>query len=628
MSPWPASLSDWDAWPEATEAERKLIAAAREGEPCTIGDGRRPEAFHPDRHIRAPLIRLIATGGTPECGLPGTGVWLRGAWITKTLDLRHATSLGDLVLDFCTLVEVPRLVYARLTLLRLDDSALPGLFAQGAEWRGSLYLRRATILGTVDLHGATVHGQLSFANATLDGRGGKALNTQGARLGSSLFLGAATVKGIVCVNGAHIVGQLHCGGSKLFGNGDKALSAQGLSLTDSLFLNDAVVMGNVFVSRAIISGNLVCENAILNGIGGEALSAHGTKLSASLSFKGATVTGGINLNGATIGGQFICDNAALLGNGPLALSAEGLRVDQSFFFRRLRAVNGAVLLGAAHVGNLVDDPTSWAAITGEVDLDGFTYERIQSAIDSATRLAWLEKCARWRGEVFPQPYTQLAKVLAGMGHSRSARQVLHRREQRMAEHQFELDLVRLSQLDLQAKQTDPIAAQSARADAGRLRIGMTATRVWTLFLDRLIGFGFRPEFALAWAAGTFLLATLVYWVAYSTGGMVPNSAVVMISTSWAEAMAQAPAAPALLWTSMAEGQHYESFAALPYALDVVLPIVDLGQQSAWAPTTLTIPGTLAWVATWVFTLFGWMLSALLVAALTGLIQKNQPGADQ
>ncbi|PVE47102.1 hypothetical protein DDE23_12695 [Pararhodobacter aggregans] len=157
---------------------------------------------------------------------------------------------------------------------------------------------------------------------------------------------------------------------------------------------------------------------------------------------------------------------------------------------------------------------------------------------------------------------------------------------------------------------------------------MTATRLWALFLDRLIGFGFRPEFALAWAAGTFLLATLVYWVAYTTGGMVPNSAVVMISASWAEAMAQAPAAPALVWTSMAEGRHYESFAALPYALDVILPIVDLGQQSAWAPTTQTIPGTIAWVATWIFTLFGWMLSALLVAALTGLIQKNQPGTDQ
>ncbi|PTX01914.1 hypothetical protein [Pararhodobacter aggregans] len=628
MSLWPATLAEWEAWPEATEAERTLIEAARADQPCCLGDGSRPEAFAPDRHIRAPLIRLIATGGTPECGLPGTGVWLRGAWISVTLDLRHATSQGDLVLDFCTLVEVPRLVYARLTLLRLDDSALPGLFGQGAEWRGSLYLRRAVISGTVDLDGATVHGQLSFADATLDGKGGKALNAQGARLGNSLFLGAATVKGTVCVNGAHIVGQMHCSGSQLFGNGDKALSAQGLSLTDSLFLNDAVVMGNVYVTRAIISGNLVCENAILNGLGGEALSAHGTNLSASLSFKDATVTGSINLNGATIGGQFICDNAALLCNGPLALSAEGLRVDQSFFFRRLRAVTGGVLLGAAHVGNLVDDPASWAVIAGEVDLDGFTYDRIHSATDAPTRLAWLEKCAQWRGEVFPQPYTQLAKVLAGTGHSRSARQVLHRREQRLSEHRHKLDRMRLGQLDLEGKQSDPFAAQRARAEAGRLRIRMTATRLWALFLDRLIGFGFRPEFALAWAAGTFLLATLVYWVAYTTGGMVPNSAVVMISASWAEAMAQAPAAPALVWTSMAEGRHYESFAALPYALDVILPIVDLGQQSAWAPTTQTIPGTIAWVATWIFTLFGWMLSALLVAALTGLIQKNQPGTDQ
>lgn len=628
MSPWPASLSDWDAWPEATEAERKLIEAAREGEPCCLGDGSRPEAYAPDRHIRAPLIRLIATGGTPECGLPETGVWLEGAWITEPFDLRHATARGEIVLIFCTLLERPLLAYSRLTMLSLDDSACQGIFAQGAEFSGSLFMRRAKVTASVDLNGATIGGQLAFADAVLDCDDRDAIEAQDMTLKKSLILRGATVTGRVSINGGVISGAIDGEGAILDGKGRKAIVAQGTILGLGLILRDARITGGVDVDRSTFGGQFDCDGATLDGNGDPALSAQGLTLSDSHSLRGTTVWGAILLNRATIGGQFNCEEATLDGEDDLAIDAERLKVEKGFLFRQVNMVCGDVVLTAAQVGDLVDDPATWARIDGEVDLDGFTYERIHEASDAPTRLAWLEKCATYYGEVFPQPYTQLAKVLAATGHSRAARLVLHRRGQRMAEQEYRRDRERHAELRLESGRLDGEAMIEAARRGDRHWLRMTATRVWTLFLDRLIGFGFRPEFALAWAAGTFLLATLVYWVAYSTGGMVPNSAVVMISTSWAEAMVQAPAAPALVWTSMAEGQHYESFAALPYALDVVLPIVDLGQQSAWAPTTLTIPGTLAWVATWVFTLFGWMLSALLVAALTGLIQKNQPGADQ
>ena len=385
--------------------------------------GSRPEAVSPDRHIRAPLIRLIAIGGSRGCGLPGTGLWLEGAWITEALDLRHATAKGEIVLHFCTLVDEPRFDYTTLTVLSLDDSAFPGLFAQGAEVKDTLFFRRVKATGTVDVNSARIGGQLACEGATLDGAGGKALN------------------------------------------------AQGLDLGQDMFLDDV------------------------------------------------TATGTVDVNGARIGGQLSCEGATLNGAGKRALNGQRMRVGHGFFFRAVKGVTGDVYLPSASVGDLVDDAQAWAGIKGQVQLDGFTYERISAAAptDAKTRLDWLAKCANYRGTTYPQPYTQLAKVLAAMGHGRAARLVLHKRGQVMAMQERAEALEQLARLRKDAgqdaedrPQSERVVAQRARASIGRLRIRMAGTRAWTLFLDRLIGYGYRPEFAAGWALGTLALATLVW----------------------------------------------------------------------------------------------------------------------
>ena len=46
------------------------------------------------------------------------------------------------------------------------------------------------------------------------------------------------------------------------------------------------------------------------------------------------------------------------------------------------------------------------------------------------------------------------------------------------------------------------------------------------------------------------------------------------------------------------GQHYETFSAVAYAADVFIPLVPLGQEAAWAPTTQTTLGKIVWVLNW------------------------------
>lgn len=192
--------------------------------------------------------------------------------------------------------------------------------------------------------------------------------------------------------------------------------------------------------------------------------------------------GTLDLVAARIGGQFSCIGARLDGAGTAALHAERLHVARGVFFRALGSVKGDVSFTSAQVGDLVDHLASREAIGGEIGLDGFTYERIVAApTDAATRLRWLEKGATFRGETYPLPYTQLAKVLAGMGHARAARLALHRRARRMAAQDQRLALVRLACLWRQSGQASGARGCPARTCTGRI---WPATRVWTWLLDR------------------------------------------------------------------------------------------------------------------------------------------------
>ena len=70
---------------------------------------------------------------------------------------------------------------------------------------------------------------------------------------------------------------------------------------------------------------------------------------------------------------------------------------------------------------------------------------------------------------------------------------------------------------------------------------------------------------------------------------------------------------------------WDSFNALGYAADLVIPILDLGQESAWAPSKdRGAWGFHLWWGRWVFAAMGWIITALGAAAVTGIIQRDKP----
>jgi hypothetical protein len=370
------------------------------------------------------------------------------------------------------------------------------------------------------------------------------------------------------------------------------------------------------VNGAKIGGTLSCLGATLDGAEEKALNAQGVKVGGSLFLTNLTAIGTVDVNAAKIGGQLVCVGTKLDSAGGIALNTQRMVVNQGFIWRRVTITKGQTYLASAHVGDLVDDLPCWPTGDNQLYLDGFTYDRISGAATNAdSRLKWLEKGAVVGGTFYPQPYTQLAKVLSDMGHERASRRVLREREALLARDQWDKDQTRYADL----RNGGP----TAQGDIGWHWLRMWSARLWSALIRITAGYGYAPERALYWTFGFLAFGALFYFIMWQLGAMVPNSAIILTSLDWAAAMAINPTTPSHAWTELPTAAHYETFYALPYAADVFVPLVDLGQQSAWSQTTVTWSGWVARIVTWVLQVTGWVITALGAAAVTGIIKRDR-----
>jgi hypothetical protein len=67
---------------------------------------------------------------------------------------------------------------------------------------------------------------------------------------------------------------------------------------------------------------------------------------------------------------------------------------------------------------------------------------------------------------------------------------------------------------------------------------------------------------------------------------------------------------------IAISSHPPAFHAAAYAFDLLLPVIGLGQKSAWQPQG----SALYW--SWVLTGAGWVLTTAVVAGLTGILKRD------
>ncbi|WP_422052154.1 hypothetical protein [Shimia sp.] len=359
-----------------------------------------------------------------------------------------------------------------------------------------------------------------------------------------------------------------------------------------------------------------------------ALNAEAMEVTGNVSLRsGSRIIGGVLLAGVKIGGKFEVEDCALHGvehrtKTLVRPALEAVRLKAQSIYWKPQEIQGVVHLNDATCDTLNDKLESWPQ-AGQLNLDGFSYEHLARVGPIKQRLKWVQISSTREGEFSPQPLRRLAEVLKAMGHEAEARQVQMEKERLLARDRqrrglAELDVLRKKR-DAQPEPKDHNALQD------RINVLWWEVKflpVWSLVLRHLIGYGYAPQRAAFWAGGVITVFALFYLFVWNFGGMVPNSEVILTSEAWREILAQETKQIGAAWEASAIGQHYETFAAMTYAADVFIPLIDFGQQRAWTATTATKLGTVAWAMTWVLEGFGWLVTALGAAAITGIIRRE------
>ena len=617
-----------------TSAEQTLLDAAQLGETARVSLTV-PNLKSPNVLVRAALLRYLIMGGCSDFQTQPSGITLNGAWIAGRLDLSFTQARGPIDFFNCHFSERPQMLQLQADGLTIVGCTLAdGLNAARIQIAGNLTLNGSRVDGKISLSGGDIKGHLSCTQATLRHPDGSALKAQGMKVASSVLLEGTTATGQVSLLGAQIGGQLVAIGAAFHNPQGHAFNAQSTQVRGDAFLRYAIADGEVSLMGAEISGVLDCTYAILRAPERE------------------------------------------------ALNAQRLVVREGFIWRRLRDVQGAVDLTSAHVGDLWDDPESWAMVD-ELSLSGFIYDVLHGGIDVPNRLAWLKKGAVSRREFYPQPYEQLAKLLRDTGHRADARTIMvaKEQEQRRAsrarwrrEADWREELLQASQQTGETQQetiqnlqerrpADPELARltmlypdQARAlgiadltlEHARTEFQLTQrrmrTRVWwrnagSLIADRVFGFvvgyGHKPERSFYMLVALVLIGWLLADRAWEDGDFAPTQGPVLMSQGW-QSLATDPDIqnPAKVWSDkyqlspqgvpvLSEGRDYETFNALSYAVDLVVPIVSMGQEAAWAPSTTRGPwGQWLWWVRWWLIALGWIVTAIGAAAVTGVIRRD------
>ncbi|MEN3612757.1 hypothetical protein AAH979_24790 [Plantactinospora sp. ZYX-F-223] len=460
------------------------------------------------------------------------------------------------------------------------------LLTGGADRPGSragLRLRSARIVGRVDLRHAEITVPVSIGgctfthvpeltearavnlvltDCTLPGLRARLLDLRGdlallhCVVTGPVDLRDAQVGGTVTLNGSRLADRAEPTGDPVFPPIDPgtALAAGRLSVTGNLHARQGFVAeGQVWLGGAKVGGNLDLDGATLRHPAGAALSADRLTVAGSLTARyGFTAEGDVLLIHAQIGNQLNFHNGALRGAGMFALHLGGARAG-SVWLTFAERPTGRVRLSGLQADSIFDDPRTWPA---ELDLIGCTYRLLIARAPSPPHL--------------PSPPVPV-----------SVRQ--------------RLDWLRRSPEGYTPQPYEQLAEQYRRggqeAEARRVLLERQRQRRATLrapgrlfgyLVDGLVGYGYRTWLAGIWLVAFWALGTL----SFALDPSVPRNP------------AEAPERNATL-----------------QALDLLLPIVNLGHDNAWKPA-----GGTEYVAA-LLVLAGWVLSTAVVAGLTRTLNR-------
>lgn len=607
----------------------------------------------PDQVVSSAFIEQVLTMPY-AAAIDRHGIRLDGAWLRDGLTLDEATVPFPLRCHKC-----------RIAGLRADDAVIEGtLDLGGSAVLGNVNLQRASIegdltvndgaavAGTVLADGLTVTGdallgsahltELNLRVATIGGQfavydGAVVdgdLNADGITVADSVFLTSGAEFGdVVLTDGA--IGGLEIGdGSRVSGT----LYADGLEVTHGVHMNRGSRFGSVVLLGAHVGGNVeLSDGTVVSGelnanrltvgqsivmisgsrfadinlagadVGGHVEISDHTVVSGMLKADGISVGEGmlltntsrfadVRLIGADVGGEIDFSGRSVV-SGPV--TAERLRVADNLFLRSgsfsdfnlvgadisgVIALNGArwtpgsVLdLRLAHAGGISTDDRA-ASWPPAIRLNDFTFEQWAEPSPTVLGSAWFVHTWLARLDGFSAgPYNQLADVMDAAGHPTIATDIRYERSQ-----------------------------------AERRRVTGDHPDRWGRQLHWLVlGYGFRPWWALPWCVAVWAVGFVLLWsgVALHLRRRDAGPAAPEAGSGRRRSTGGAFGRIHLVRTA-----RWPAGRAAVYSLDCLLPAIKLVSADDLPPRNRL-------QETWLIgqQLLGWLLTLFIVGWLSGLL---------
>ncbi|MCK6444642.1 hypothetical protein [Elstera cyanobacteriorum] len=476
--------------------------------------------------------------------------------------------------------------------------------------------------------GAAIGGDLNFSGGMFGGKIGISLNFNRSNIAGSVFLGKEfrAESGVFFAN-AMIGRGVECSGGS-FGNVQEGSEFEGISLcfdgakiSGHVLLNEKFsATGAVRLIGAQIGDTLDCSAGNFNNESEYSLIFERARIEGSVYLKDKFETkADIVLSSAEIGVHLDLSGASVLGK----IDANNAIIKREFRLVELKKEISNANFQHMKCGSLLDDKESWGENN---NINGFTYQSLGQKADFAPkfRIGWLEKQARDEGSYRPQPWRQLQKTLKAMGHDAEARAI------GIAHEEFRYANRIVGQLPPKPTLYDKLSAPLTR---GLHRI-----------YGALAGYGYKPLKLVLFSVGVWFFCSWVYWFSALAGYLGPTNPIVFQNPKYGykeknciyERQEFCISVPLDNWYWLPSlPAEYTTFSPMAYSLDLILPLVDLGQEKDWGvlvPTPKKVPveeifhfswGHILRLIVWFEILWGWVASLMLVAVISGLVRNTR-----
>ncbi|MFF3937445.1 hypothetical protein [Streptomyces phaeofaciens] len=594
--------------------------------------------------VRAETLRwLLVAAPRP---VPGrlARLRLRGAHITGTLDLSEAAVQGAVRLRSCRFDEVPCFDGGQFGALALTDCALPGLTAVGARVGQECDIVGCVLDGTLDLRSLTVGTALRLDRSTVNAPDGEAaIDAQSVAVEEDLSANELVCTGPIYLNSSRVQDTLGLRGSRIQGDraylqapeltvggglyldrgfsSDGGINLYGASIGGSLHLEDStltgtgerrgepalqllcatvggdiqagsglVVRGCVDLRDTTVRGTVVLMRARLHHPAGTALKAHRLHVGGDINLrKGFVSQGTVDLRDARVGGSVLLEGADLTGLAGPSLRADGIEVGAELKLCDGLTAHGRISLSSVTVrGRLCFESALFDVPSGERALTCRGSTAAELALNLRAAPAGSVDLSHMRiGVLRDDPATWPdSLVLEGVVYDSTDPTLPGRRRLSWLDRDptgFTPQPYEQLAANYQRHGRDADARTVLLAKQRRMRTTLARpARVWSFLQDATVGYGYRPLRAVLLLAVFFTVGTAMFarWPPTPAGGGAPPD-----------------------------------FQPAAYTLDLLLPVIDFGQERAF-----TAHGGMQWVVV-VLVSAGWILATTAAAGATRVLRR-------